>query len=331
MKKLIFIALVTVCSNAMKAQNLIAVQNGGTPAFYTQVTAAFSAADDGDTIYIPGGTWSIGNLYINKSIHAIGVGNNPDSAQACGYTFLSGTIYLQQGCSHGSLWGLYISGSLRNNSSTDTIVDYSIRRCRITNTFFMYNYTGGLISENVFEGQIFDNQLAVNNSFNNNIFISNVGYFGSGNNFKNNLFLSSGYTAWTFAYCLFENNIIFTSNFVDPMTNCIFNNNLFLNNIVFPIGTNLGSNNIVNQTQSSIFVNQSGTTFSYSQNYHLQETCPGKNAGTDGTDIGIYGGMFPWKEGALPFNPHVRQKVIQQSTDSNGNLNVNITVGAQSH
>jgi hypothetical protein len=115
------------------------------------------------------------------------------------------------------------------------------------------------------------------------------------------------------------------------MSNCIFNNNLFVQNINFPIGTNLGSNNIVNQNPSSIFINQSGTTYNYEQNYHLQPTCPGKNAGTDGTDIGVYGGMFPWKDGSLPPNPHVQYKNIQQSTDQNGNLNVNIKVAAQDH
>jgi hypothetical protein len=39
------------------------------------------------------------------------------------------------------------------------------------------------------------------------------------------------------------------------------------------------------------------TVFSYAYDFHLRADSPGKNAGTDGTDIGIYGGPFPWPDG----------------------------------
>jgi len=317
--------------NQTIAQGLIAVQNGNNVSFYTQVTAAVTAANRGDTIFIPGGSWSIGELNINKTLHIIGVGHNPDSTQVGVYTYLSGSIYLQQGCSHGSLSGLYISQSVRNNSATDTIVNFSIVRCRIGGSMFLDNFSMGLIAENIIEFQVANNYLAKDNSFISNIFTSNVGQFGPGNNFKNNLLLSSSYTAWTFSDCLFENNIIFSDRFVDPMTNCVFQNNLFVYNISFPIGTNLGSSNIVNQTRESIFVNQSGDSFDYTQDYQLKPDSPGKKAGRDGTDIGIYGGAYPWKEGSIPANPHFQSIKIGPKTDNSGNLNVKIKVAAQDH
>ena len=64
-------------------------------------------------------------------------------------------------------------------------------------------------------------------------------------------------------------------------------------------------------------------------NFHLRPGCLGKNAGTDGTDLGIYGGSFPWKNGSLPPNPHIQTKNISSATDPIGNLNVNIKVKAQ--
>jgi hypothetical protein len=73
----------------------------------------------------------------------------------------------------------------------------------------------------------------------------------------------------------------------------------------------------------------SSTSFSYSDDYHLKSTSVGVNAGRDGTDIGIYGGAFPWKEGSLTFNPHYQRINISPTTDNNGNLNVNIKVEAQ--
>jgi len=107
-------------------------------------------------------------------------------------------------------------------------------------------------------------------------------------------------------------------------------NNLFVEHNPLPNETtNVGSNNIVGQEQSSIFINQEGNTFNYTHDYHLQTSSPGKNAGTDGTDVGIYGGIYPWKEGSIPFNPHFQQVQVSPKTDANGNLNVNIKVEAQ--
>ena len=51
--------------------------------------------------------------------------------------------------------------------------------------------------------------------------------------------------------------------------------------------------------------------------------------GDDGTEVGIYGGLVPFKEGAVPINPHISQKSIQTTTDSNGLLNIYFTVEAQ--
>jgi hypothetical protein len=319
------------------AQGMIAVQNGSSVSFYTQVIASVESAINGDTIIIPGGTWNIGNLSINKSIHLFGSGHNPDSAQANGYTLLNGNIILAQGCNNGSICGLYISGSINYNNESDIITHFSIKRCRINGFIhFSNNFSHGLITENYIGGGIDCRNISCGGCIRNNVFCNNIISsdieWSSGNTISNNLFLTPTYNNGgpTVEYCLIENNIyLYGGNIMNAFSNCTFNNNLFVENYSFPFGTNLGFNNINNQLQESIFINQSGSTFSYSQDYHLKPTCPGKNAGTDGTDIGIYGGMFPWKDGSRPPNPHVIQKIIQQSTDENGNLNVNIKVSAQ--
>ena len=111
---------------------------------------------------------------------------------------------------------------------------------------------------------------------------------------------------------------------------CTVKNNLSLNGA----GCNTSwiySGNIGNQSISSIFVNYAQGGFSYSDDYHLQATSLGKNGGIDGTDIGIYGGLFPWKDGSVPSNPHITVKNIATKTDNMGKLNVNVTVTAQDH
>ncbi len=334
MKKIgITLLLLFFCISVTKAQNLIAVENNSTPAFFTQVTIAVTSANNGDTIYIPGGTWNIGTLIINKNLCIIGAGLNPDSAQANGYTYLNGDIALANGCSNGSLWGVLLQGCIVNNYPNDTVKNYTIRRCRFSGSngvWFSKFFNHNLIAENIFDYGFSGNSGATNNGFFNNFIITAIGRLIDGNTYKNNVFLSGNFVS-PMNYSIFENNIFLSGSYLSSCQNCNFLNNLFVDNTTFPSGTNLGYNNLVNQSQSSIFINQSGTTYSYSQDYHLQSTCPGKNAGSDGTDIGIYGGMFPWKDGSLPPNPHIKQKTIQPSTDINGNLNVNIKVAAQDH
>ena len=55
----------------------------------------------------------------------------------------------------------------------------------------------------------------------------------------------------------------------------------------------------------------------------------GHNAGNDGTDVGIYGTSTPYKDGGIPFNPHIQSASIINSPDGSGNLRVNIKVAAQ--
>ncbi|MEI7983947.1 MAG: hypothetical protein WCI71_20035 [Bacteroidota bacterium] len=70
-------------------------------------------------------------------------------------------------------------------------------------------------------------------------------------------------------------------------------------------------------------------SFSYTNNYHLKSTSNGHNAGTDGTDVGIYGTLIPYKEAAVPFNPHISSKSIGSTTNPTGTLDVDIRVSAQ--
>jgi len=326
-----FVVFLTIQTNA---QPLIAVQNGGTPTFYTQLPAAIDAAVNGDTIYIPGGTWnpnSDNRFAISKTLHIIGTGHNPTTAQVGGICNLNGDIFLMEGASNGSITGVLVSGNFQYGGHASYIVsNYSLTRNRLKGRVLLsYNYSRFVIIENIFNGEV-DGGDATDNIFYNNIFAEWIGDFSNNSIFKNNIMMSSAsfFISNIFTLCFFENNIIFAGEKLG-MADCIFSNNLFVDNVSFPFGTtNQGYNNIVNQTQSSIFVAQSGNTFNYTHDYHLKTTCPGKNAGKDGTDIGIYGGLFPWKEGSIPFNPHFESIQVAPNT-INGNLNVKIEVAAQ--
>ena len=93
-------------------------------------------------------------------------------------------------------------------------------------------------------------------------------------------------------------------------------------------GSQLAFNNFVSVSRDAIFINSSNNSFEYTANYHLLPTCVGVGAGTDGTDIGIFGTASPYKEGAVPMNPHVIRNMINTSSNNN-TLHIDIQVEAQ--
>ena len=338
MKKIIALALISLLflvANQAIAQNLIAVQNGNTPKFYVQVDDALTNALDGDTIYIPGGIWPITKT-IAKRLHLVGVGHHPDSTKVTFPTTLNGNITLGTGASNGSLTGLYLSGNITCTPISAVLNYYLVSRCRFVNIILGPACINFNFMENIFFS--ISCSSATYCSFFNNV-ISGTVNVGDANGLvlKNNIFLynyysSSGSYNLNGKYLIFENNIILdtsTDHMFTVLSNSIFKNNLFVSSPTFPRSTNNGSNNIVNQAQSSIFVNQTGNSFNYAHDYHLKAGSPGKNAGTDGTDIGIYGGFYPWKEGSLPAFPHYQMIEVAPKTDASGNLNVKIKVAAQ--
>lgn len=333
MKKINYITslfLFVILASQSIAQGLISVQNGGQPKFFQQVDDAITNSANGDTIYIPGGSWYIA-VPINKRLHIIGVGHHPDSTKVTFPTTLIGQIYLATGANNGSLVGIYFKGGIDGREGD--VSSMTIERCRISDGLSVSSTNRNFsFVENIINGTIYDSGAgATNFSFFNNIFWCS--FYSNGNTpfinstFKNNIF----YSPPRIQYSLFENNVFLNGGVPNNDANSTLKNNLFANGANFPTNTtNVYSKNIVGQEQTDIFMKSDGATI-YENDYHLQSTCPGKNAGTDGTDVGIYGGIYPWKEGSIPANPHFQSLKVGPTTDASGNLNVKIKVAAQEH
>jgi hypothetical protein len=323
------------------SQNKITLSHLGTPAFYTNLTTAITAAVNGDTIYLPGGTIAptSSDISVNKALHLIGAGHYPDSTSATGRTIIT-TLRFVTGSGGGSLQGCVLSNLYIGYANTQSISGLTVSRCKIDNFRLGYDAASTLdniyLTENVFAGDFiihtsYQNILIIRNIFN---FTSDRG--GQSLLFKNNIFYDNNnypdYGALSgFINCIFENNIIISttsSNLQIVSSYSNFNKNMFIPG-VSDWGTNVQQNSLLNQTLTSTFENAPGTSFSYGHNYHLKSTCPGKNYGTDGTDIGIFGTSSPYKDGAVPFNPHIFSKNISGQTTPQGILNVNISVSAQ--
>jgi hypothetical protein len=125
-----------------------------------------------------------------------------------------------------------------------------------------------------------------------------------------NIFVCSGATNTSYMYNnVFYNNISWRST---------------LNPYVMPPEANTGSGNISNQ-DPQFQTAPSSDSFDQAKDYHLKSTSPGKNAATDGTDIGPYGGSNPFVWGGQFSIPKIAQSnitnpVINQSTPINVNV-----------
>ena len=347
------ILIILIVSKYSEAQNLVAVHHNGQPSFYTQVTDAVSNAQNGDTIYIPGGSYPIGELEIKKELHLFGVGHNPDSSKATSYTLLTGDIFLLNGASKTEIVGIKLSSGqyggmifLGSPFYTDStkLNNCQIRKCNLSQIAFENDFgltgrfSNNVISENII-GAITNNSGPVSgndgNIISNNVISGGVANIGGSNVISNNIFLLTTNPISGAIQSVIQSNIFLVSCcYTDGSSNQsnLISNNLFVTTInIFSSATNTVQNNYYSQGSSSIFVNLIGTSFSYSSNYDLISTSIGNNAGADGTDIGIYGGLYPWKEGSIPTNPHIQSKTISSNTDASGNLPLSIKVVAQDY
>lgn len=353
MKTIFSIIFTGLFGTLSHAQSMIALESGSNTSFYTNLEDAVTASTNGDIIYLPGGSFTpVGNeLSIDKNIDIIGVGHYPDSTLATGQTILNGSVRIKTGADGGSLQGIYITGSVffGSDAANQVINGYSISRCFVSSNLCLAYNLSSLnpttqninISENVLVGHVlFAN--ATNLNISKNVFQSYVAKTTSQALFSNNVFLihATGGCLSTPTFhdingSIFNNNIVTNAGcsgiYTGTFTGNSFNHNIFSAGPTFPFAGNPGTGNIINQSLATIFVNQPTPVFDYTYDLHLVSPSPGENAGTDGTDIGLYGTSFPYKAGAVPSNPHVSGKVIAPQTNSQGELNINISVGAQEY
>ena len=322
-------------SQTANAQKLTALVSNGVTTMYgsaSQFTDAYNAATTGDTIYLPGGP--IAPVTIDKSIAIYGAGYHPDSTQATSATYLTSGIVFNQNADSASITGVEVNGSI--TTSYNHKVDYLvISRCDVKSINIYGNAstpcTHVTIKECVIRGGIGLSGATYSN-ISNNIVETTVSD-GSNNAIYNNIFLYNRATVNYTVYYLFSrvnnshiaNNIIFEEHALSSCNTNTLENNIFRNT---PSGgTNIFIGNYYNVDLSTVFVNQTGNTFDFAHDYNL--VSPATYQGFDATEVGIYGGLHPFKDGGLPNNPHVQTKDIAIQTDSNGDLHIEIKVAAQ--
>lgn len=340
MKKTIILIVFFLLGAFAFSQQKVALHHNGTTTIYSGTNPlidAYTAAVSNDTIYLPGGTFAPPTNF-DKTLVLFGAGHYESATLATGKTFISGDVVLKENADNFFIEGIEIGGSLTfsNNESVDQVV---IKRCKINGALrvlgnlsasstnlgiigavilgdiYLDNAQGVLISNSIIQERVFN---SISNVLNNNIFLHTYGSStytinGDNNTVNNNIFVRTSSYA----------------NYLIGGNGNVVKNNVILN--TSPIYGTLPtvSGNYLGIAQETIFVNQSGNSFDYLHDYHLQDTA--SYLGIDGLQVGIYGGVFPYKENAIPTNPHIDTKTIAPQTNTSGELNIQVVVKAQTN
>lgn len=114
-----------------------------------------------------------------------------------------------------------------------------------------------------------------------------------------------------------DNSSTFPSSSVG--TNCVsigFN---------YPFNDSLASTNNSTSTYEELFKNYTGT-YSDDQTFELTDAAKTKFLGTDGTQVGMYGGVLPYT--STPSYPQISKMKASNKTTADGKLSVEIEVNA---
>lgn len=334
MKKLILSLLMLLMATLLWAQYRVALHSNGNVTIFgggNPFTEAYNAAVDGDTIYLPGGNL----LYpgtIDKSLTIKGVGHYPVATTATNKTELSGNLTIGANADYLHIEGIHLTGTLtfNNNAKVDFV---TLKRSRFGGIHF--RGSGATPCENNVISECIVGWINGENAsyllVSNNIIVAQINY-GTQLGITNNIFLSeiSGFTRYITNSNVTNNIFMYINNPSDFLFGSAGNS---LDKNVFRINPSAGSNtmldNYIDVDISSVFQTIPSDIFNYDANYGLLEAAQSTYLGNEGTQVGIYGGTFPFKTHSVPTNPTITAKNIAPQTNDDGELTVQITVEAQ--
>ena len=339
MKENILILFLIFSCFAINAQTIALHQGGNSQIFKgnTAFSQAYEASQNGDTLYFSGGTFFPPSS-LSKELTLFGAGHYQDSTLVTGKTIVSGDLNLVTGADNFHIEGFQVSGRLQV-ASNNSISGFTCKRNYITQTIYFPGNQSNPSSNiaiigSIFSGGNFENAI---NTLVSNCIISNGNINNShGNSFNNNIVLwtSSSYSSYLFNS---SNNNNISNNIIQRAGSYIDyilrgDGNILNNNIFSHTNPQIGTNSTLANNQygivlTDLFINQSGSVFDYSHDYHLQDET--LYLGNDGKQVGIYGGAFPYKEGAVPINPHIMEINISDTTNEQGELPIQIKVRTQ--
>ncbi len=335
MKKYIVTAFLLIMIVMAKATIINVDNKANRPNGYSSnLQVAINNASTGDTIYLYPSNTSYGNITIMKKLHIFGFGYDGTEGHVSkiDHLYLDTSTTPSTSSSLSTIQGLTIIGGI--SCSKDNINNITIIGNQIDYISFNSNCSSWVIKNNYIENYI-------NLYDNNSIVILNNIFKGSSHPIytcnssslvvSNNLFMQWSYFSDIQNASISNNIFICNSN---SYTGGDMNNNTFTNNISYcsnvsytytlPPTGNTGTGNF-QDTNPGFITGTTTSIYDYTLDYHLQPSSAGKNAGTDGTDIGPYGGTEPFIWGGAFSIPKVTQITISNPVINQGTtININV-------
>jgi len=338
-------AFIATASQAQKTDTPMATLQHGdqTQVFIGQeafVEAYAAAADSADVITLSSGYFKVPN-YISKSVSIYGAGMEDDSITGIKATVLNYPLCFMPGDKTDDdgntlkaavhvngvhLEGLNIDDNsiLIYNNEDVPMRDFTIAKCKFSNISVSAPIQGLTIRQSVF------NAIRCNAVECTNILVCNS-YFGY-------LSLPSGSLSSNvhIDHCVVNNSGTVTYQNIALVTNSILYRTLYTgstgrNNIF--VGQSSAGSSIQDAETNWTGLKDAGVwaadgedgTYDESKTFELKY--PSKYVGTDGTEVGLYGGNYPWNK--IPCTPRITKSEIDATTSADGKLKVSITAEAQ--
>jgi hypothetical protein len=330
--KLFFLVSVILSGLGSLRANVVTVSNNAIAAgMYATIQLGCDNANVGDTVYVMGSPNSYGDVTIKKQITLIGAGYNVTQTQnnwgtTIGYCYLD-TIPFGSKISGTVIMGFDMYSISQTGSGAINWIDFERNYVSQYVTIVGSNWT---LRNNII------NYININN--NSNIYIQNnfLNYNINTSNqtsvvISNNEFVTStNYAFNAVSNALIANNVFYYSSPLTGTTSCTFSNNITTAGSAqaLPPAGNSGSLNLNNISPQFVDASIPTSTVNMNQvwnyNWSLKAGSLAHNAGTDGKDIGIYGGSYPFPvmSGATRI-PQMQLMNVGAIVPQGGNLNVN--------
>jgi len=334
-KKLLMAAMfVTISAASMYAQSIQTAtlqKDDGVQVFYgiDALKNAVNAAQDGNAIYLSAGNFN-GVSDLSKSIKIIGAGGFHTDASK--NTVINEYIHInriaESYVDYLELEGFVVRNAfyVGNNMGDNKMI--KIKKIRFENNFVFGTNSGNFLNIEISQCVINGLQwyLGTSQRIFRDVLVSNsiiTETFGSILNTSTAVIANSIiYALNTASNFSLQNNIIVA--YQNGHTPNSAYNNIFTGANNFPSVSNQ-SGNWENVVFSDLFVNQPENKWDVSYDYYLKN--PTNYIGTDGTQVGIYGGLFPWNP--VPSNPQIIESKVEPATTNDGKLNFQIKAEAQ--
>lgn len=324
MKKFLLTVLAMGCMVAVHAQNELVtavLQTGDQVSVYNGVNAfisAYNEATDGSTITLSNGTFSTPGT-IRKSVNVFGSGFETIAEEGVLTTIISGDLKYASGSDETSLHdvkleGVYVNGGLSVAQTSNMIVS----KCGMN---------GFAVGGNNLKG-VSVRQCYINGAINGSAFVAGLDFQNCFIRSKMNYLNDDAMLL--FNHCIIQSDQDYSHAKATYM-NCIIgagyrvniNSGSTVKHCIMEIGENGGNINEGNwpsTSMSTLFTDATNLYYGADRTFTLAQ--PELYVGTDGTEVGIRGGSYPWNK--VPTSPVVKNLELEV----NG-ATLNVTFDAQ--